>query len=298
MLARVQSCALLGIDAYALAVEVDSTPGMQKVLMVGLPDAAVKESEPRLGSAIRNSGFRFPRGHVVINLAPTDMRKEGSALDLPIAVGMLAASDQLAGTRLGEYVIEGELALDGSLRPVAGALAMAILARDRGMKGIILPHENSEEAGVVQGVEVIAVSSLRDSVSFLAGESEIVRFITDVAQIVARAYDQTPDFNDVKGLAHIKRAQCVPAFALKAISTPYSSAYISYAIDRSFLGDISKPTLSPPCTKSRPGFGSKPRCADVAQRHSISPTISADSVTRRKQNISKWIQRLRKLQRT
>jgi magnesium chelatase family protein len=116
MLARVHSCALLGIDAYALAVEVDSMPGMQKVLMVGLPDVAVKESEQRVGSAIRNSGFRFPRGHVVINLAPADMRKEGSALDLPIAVGMLAASDQLAGVRLGEYVIAGELALDGSLR--------------------------------------------------------------------------------------------------------------------------------------------------------------------------------------
>lgn len=211
MLARVHSCALLGIDAYALAVEVDSTAGMQKVLMVGLPDAAVKESEQRVGSALRNSGFRFPRGYVVINLAPADMRKEGSALDLPIAVGMLAASDQLAGTRLSEYVIAGELALDGSLRPVAGGLAMAILARERGLKGIILPQENAEEAGVVQGVEVIAVSSLRDSVSFLAGETEIAPFVTDIDGIVARAHDETPDFNDVKGQAHVKRALTVAA---------------------------------------------------------------------------------------
>ena len=130
MLARVQSCAVLGVDAYPLSVEVDTHPGERKFFMVGLADLAVKESRERVGSAIVNSGFRFPRGVIVVSLAPADIRKEGSAYDLPIALGLLAADGQMAGARLREFALAGELALDGTLRPVEGALSMTIAARD------------------------------------------------------------------------------------------------------------------------------------------------------------------------
>src|SRR5690606_9429002 len=130
MLARVQSCAVLGIDASPLAVEVDNYPGMFRLRIVGLPDKAVKESEERVTSAIKNSGYRLPRGVTVINLAPADVRKEGSSLDLPIAIGILAATGQMDGERFARYAVAGELALDGSVRAIPGALCMALSARD------------------------------------------------------------------------------------------------------------------------------------------------------------------------
>ncbi|HPU98630.1 MAG TPA: magnesium chelatase domain-containing protein, partial [Candidatus Hydrogenedentes bacterium] len=126
MLARITSAAIMGIDALPVAIEVDNHPGMNTMKMVGLPDAAVRESQERIVPALRNSGFRLPKGAVTVNLAPADMRKQGAALDLPIAVGLLAASDQLAGERVSQYLIAGELALDGMVRPVPGALPMAI----------------------------------------------------------------------------------------------------------------------------------------------------------------------------
>ncbi len=211
MLARVKSCAVFGIDAHALAVEVDTRPGFFKVRMVGLPDAAVKESEDRVCSAIRNSGYRLPRGNVVINLAPADMRKEGSALDLPIAIGMLAASDQVDGGRLGDYLIVGELALDGSLRPVAGALCTALTARDLGLRGVVLPRANAEEAGVVRGVDAIPVATLQEAVDFVGGKAEIAPHLTDVEGLFHDASAHVPDLNEVKGQAHVKRAITVAA---------------------------------------------------------------------------------------
>ncbi len=211
MLARVQSCAVLGIEAFPVAIEIDHSPGMNNVRMVGLPDAAVKESQDRVFTALRNSGFRFPHGRLVVSLAPADMRKEGSALDLPIAVGVLAASNQLSGLRLAEYALVGELALDGSIRPVAGALAMAILARNEHLRGIILPWQNAEEAGVVQGLEVIPANSLQDVAGFLTGESAITPFRTDVERLFTDARLHAPDFSEVKGQAHVKRALTVAA---------------------------------------------------------------------------------------
>ena len=187
MLARVQSCAVLGIDAYPLAVEVDIRPGENKIKMVGLPDTAVKESEDRVSSALRNSGFRVPRGVVIVNLAPADMRKQGSALDLPIAAGMLAASGQLNGQRLNEYALVGELALDGSVRSVPGALSMAIAARDLGLRGIVLPAENADEAGVVDSIEIIPVARLNDAHAFLSGQLDLMPRRTDVEAAFAAA---------------------------------------------------------------------------------------------------------------
>lgn len=211
MLARVQSSAIHGIEGILLAVEVDNHPGMNKLTIVGLPDAAVKESQERVASAIRNSGFRMPRGVNVINLAPADIRKEGSALDLPIALGLLAASEQIHGNRLAEYVVVGELALNGAIRPIAGALPMAIEARDRGLEGIVLAAENAQEAGVVPGISVIPVETLDDAVGFMNGQLDIEPFVTDIEAVFREFGDSVPDLTDVKGQAHVKRALTVAA---------------------------------------------------------------------------------------
>ncbi len=211
MLARVQSGAVLGIEPYPLAIEVDNRPGTNALTIVGLPDLAVKESRERVASALRNSGFRFPRGVLTINLAPADIRKEGSALDLPIALGLLAASDQLPGARLGEYAVAGELALDGSLRPVTGALCLALGARNNGLRGMVLPATNAAEAGVVEGVEVIPVRTLNEAVSFIAGTADLTPFRTDVKAIYEDSRMHIPDLTDVKGQAHVKRAMTVAA---------------------------------------------------------------------------------------
>lgn len=211
MLARVRSCAVLGIDAFPLSVEVDNVPGTNTIRVVGLPDAAVKESQDRVFTAIRNSGFAFPRGHLIVSLAPADMRKEGSALDLPIALGMLAANQQISGAALSDYAVSGELALDGSIRPVAGALSMAIGARTEGLRGILIPSENAAEAGVVTGVEAIPVASLNEAAEFISGTRTIAPYTTDVKNIIRQARRETPDFDEVKGQAHVKRAMMVAA---------------------------------------------------------------------------------------
>jgi len=211
MLARIQSCAILGIDSIPVAVEVDASPGMQKTVIVGLPDTAVKESSERVFSAVKNSGFRAPRGHTVINLAPADIRKEGSALDLPIALGLIAATDQLRSETFADYAIAGELALNGAVRPVAGALSMAIGARKGGLKGIVLPAANAEEAGVVEGVDVVGVETLDEAAAFLAGKLDIVPRRTDFAALSAERRNGIGDLAEVRGQAHVKRALTVAA---------------------------------------------------------------------------------------
>jgi len=211
MLARVHSCAVIGIDGVPLSVEVDQRPGMFKVDIVGLPDIAVKESRERVNSAIRNAGFRLPRGYVVVNLAPADIHKKGSALDLPIALGMLVASEQVQPTQTGEYAVAGELALDGSLRPVSGALCMTIAARDQGLRGIVLPEANADEAGVVPDFDVIPVARITEAAAFLSGTMEIAPHRTDLKATFNRARDNAPDLLDVKGQAHVKRALTVAA---------------------------------------------------------------------------------------
>jgi magnesium chelatase family protein len=211
MLARIQSNAVLGIDASPLSVEVDINPGMNEITIVGLPDPAIKESRLRIQSALRNSGYRHPRGYVVVSLAPADIRKEGSALDLPIAIGMLVASEQIEAPRARDYALAGELALDGSIRPVAGALAMAIESRNRGLRGILLPADNAEEAGVVTDLDVIPVQTLYEAANFLSGQAGIMPYKTDIGAISARERGQVPDLNEVKGQDHVKRALTIAA---------------------------------------------------------------------------------------
>ena len=211
MLARLHTSAVLGIDAYPVQVDVDVSSGQGKVKMVGLPDATVKESEDRVMSAIRNSGFYRLRGHVVVSLHPADMRKEGSALDLPIALGMLAASEQCPSDRFADYLVAGELALDGQVRPVVGALAMALAARNQKKRGILVPAANAEEAGVVQGIDVIPVHTLNDAADFMLGRQELMPHVTDIDKAFNDARAGYPELSEVKGQAHVKRALTVAA---------------------------------------------------------------------------------------
>src|SRR5205085_2910510 len=167
MLANVLSSAVIGIDAVPITVEVDISTSMPIWSLVGLPDAAVKESQERVRSAIRNSAFEFPLRRITINLAPADVKKEGPSFDLPIAVGILVASGQLSGQILPETVIVGELSLDGSVRSVAGVLPIALTAKSAGMKRMLVPPANTREAAIVGGLDVIPVATLADVASAL-----------------------------------------------------------------------------------------------------------------------------------
>ncbi len=207
MLARVQSAHILGIEAFPLTVEVDIAHGDNKTEVVGLADTAVKESRERVASAIRNSGFRFPRGRVIVNLAPADIRKEGSYLDLPIAIGLILAGEQgMPRVDLGKVLIAGELALDGSLRHVPGTLAMAILARRNGFQSILVPEINAEEAGLVHEIDVIPIKNLNDAFYYLNEPSAFTPYKTNYEELFKNGHHTALDFEDVKGQAHVKRA--------------------------------------------------------------------------------------------
>src|SRR5205809_4914874 len=173
MLAKVCAAAVNGIDAFAVEVEVNSGWGDTVVVIVGLPDAAVRESRDRVGTALLNSGYTFPMGRTTINLAPADVKKEGPSFDLPIAIGLLAASEQLETDQLDNFVLVGELALTGAVRPVKGVLPIALRARAVGRTGIFVASENAAEAAVVVGLRVIPIQNLREACSFLEGELKI-----------------------------------------------------------------------------------------------------------------------------
>ena len=206
MLACVFSAAVHGIDAFPVEVEVNSGWGDTVVVIVGLPDAAVKESRDRVGTALHNSGFKVPMGRTTINLAPADVKKEGPSFDLPIAVGMLAASDQMESEELDNYLLVGELALTGSVRTVKGVLPIALRARAEGKKGVLVPVENAPEAAVVRELEVIAVENLRQAVSFLEGALVIEPTQVDLSKIFEQCYEEEIDMADVKGQESVKRA--------------------------------------------------------------------------------------------
>lgn len=211
MLYKSYSAAVHGVDARTITVEVNAggvvAAGKINYFLVGLPDNAVKEGYQRIESAIKNIGFQFPRLKIVVNLAPADLRKEGSSYDLPIALAILAATKQMNGERLKEYLILGELSLDGGIRPVKGVLPIAILAKSQNYKGIILADENVREAAIVDGLDVIPVNSLKDAVAFIESKLEIdpIKFDSELEF----AYQQTHypiDFTDVRGQDNIKRA--------------------------------------------------------------------------------------------
>ncbi|MBA9079327.1 YifB family Mg chelatase-like AAA ATPase [Rufibacter quisquiliarum] len=206
MLVKTFGSAVQGVNAFTITVEVNVTPGT-KYFLVGLPDNAIKESEQRIESALKHHGYRMPRQKVVINMAPADVRKEGSAYDLPIAIGILAASDQLLVDQLDRYLIMGELALDGELRPIKGVLPIAIQARKEGFKGFILPQQNAQEAAIVNNLDVIGVTNLKEAIDFLAGEKQITPIKIDTRDLFQTSMHQyAADFADVQGQENIKRA--------------------------------------------------------------------------------------------
>src|SRR5262245_13995531 len=206
MLAKVFSAAVKGIEAYPVEVEVNAGWGDTLVIIVGLPDAAVKESRDRVSTALSNSGYKFPMGKTTINLAPADVKKEGPSFDLPIAVGMLAASEQIETDQLDNFVVVGELALTGAVRPCKGVLPIALRAKQDGKIGILVAAENAAEAAVVAGLQVIPVQNLREAASFLEGEIKLTPIKVDLASIFDQPHDDDVDFGEVKGQESVKRA--------------------------------------------------------------------------------------------
>jgi len=212
MLARLHSVTLEGIEGIICEVEVDvARGGLEKSMIVGLPDAAVKESLERVHSAIVNCAYRYPKTQSLINLAPADVKKAGPAFDLPIALGMLVGEGVLAGPPLKEYVVVGELALDGRVRPVNGVLSMAMTAAANGFSRMIVPLENAREAAVVQEMEVYGVGSLSQAVEFLAGRLMLETTVTSIEDLFAVASHYDVDFGDVKGQESVKRALTIAA---------------------------------------------------------------------------------------
>jgi len=206
LLAKVLSAAVIGIDAILVDVEVDIAQGLPQFATVGLPDGAVKESKDRVKAALKNSGYEFPPKRITANLAPADLKKEGAAFDLPISIGILAATGVITGERLGRYILLGELSLDGSLKPVRGALPVAVAARKAGLAGLILPLENGSEAAVVEGVDVLPVRTLAEVVQFLRGEAAIPPKQVDLQQLFSLKDEHGEDFCEVRGQDHAKRA--------------------------------------------------------------------------------------------
>lgn len=212
MPACVLSSSILGIDAYIVEVEAHLTGAkLPRFVTVGLPEGAVRESKERVSAAIKNTGFSFPLKHITINLAPADIRKEGSGFDLPIAVGILVEMGAVKSTYLHKLLMLGELALDGSLRPIRGALPIALCARDTGIKGLILPYQNAAEAALVNGVKVVGVKSLKDVVDILNNKNHFEPLILNRKKLFEKNKIYNVDFQDVKGQEHVKRALEVSA---------------------------------------------------------------------------------------
>lgn len=206
MLVKTYGCAIYGIDAFTVTIEVNIDKGIQ-FFLVGLPDSAVRESHQRIEAALKNIGYKIPGKKITINMAPADIKKEGSAYDLPIAIGILAASNQIKADKIGDYIIMGELSLDGSLRPIKGALPIAIEARERGFKGFILPEQNVNEAAIVNNLKVYGIKNISELIHFFDGKNELKQTIIDTRQeFFSRLENYEFDFSDVKGQENIKRA--------------------------------------------------------------------------------------------
>ncbi|MFW6359196.1 MAG: YifB family Mg chelatase-like AAA ATPase [Chroococcales cyanobacterium] len=206
MLARVWSASIVGVNAIKVSVEVDVSGGLPKIVVVGLPDTAVQESRERVKSALKNSGFAFPMRNIVISLAPADLRKEGPSFDLPISVGILAASQQVNAQLLGDYLFLGEVSLDGGLRPVAGVLPIAAAAKQLGMTGIVLPADNAQEAAVVEGLAVYGFKHLSEVANFLGQPEKYSPVQLEKTEALTQLSSAIPDLRDVKGQIHARRA--------------------------------------------------------------------------------------------
>jgi len=211
LLSQVISGALLGIEAYLVEVQIDLARGLPYFTTVGLPEGAVKEAKDRVKSALKNCGYIFPRGRVTVNLAPADVKKTGAAFDLPMAVGLLAAQGLIGPEKLSDYLLLGELSLDGRLRSINGALSLAMAVRDEGLKGIILPEENAPEAAVVEKIDVLPAPHLPAVVEFLTGDGDLTPYKIDLASIFSQSAVKGLNLNDVRGQEHVKRALEVAA---------------------------------------------------------------------------------------
>lgn len=206
MLVKTFGGAVHGVDSTTITVETNIAQGVG-FFLVGLPDSAVKESQHRIQAALKNNNYRIPGKQIVINMAPADIRKEGSAYDLTLAVGILAASEQIKTQEVGEYIIMGELSLDGSLQSIKGVLPIAIQARKEGFKGFILPKENAREAAIVNNLKVYGVENVKDVIDFFNGEKNLEQTVVDTREeFFARISENDLDFSDVKGQENIKRA--------------------------------------------------------------------------------------------
>ena len=211
MLVKSYAAAVQGISATVVTIEVNCTKGIQ-FFLVGLPDVAVRESHERIISALQVSGYKFPRNRIVINMAPADIRKEGSSYDLPLAIGILAAAEELDASRLGHYMMMGELSLDGSLKSVKGILPIAIKAREEGFKGFIVPKQNAREAAVVNDLDVYGVSTIKEVIEFIAGRRDLEPTVVNTREeFYARQLQFEADFSDVRGQENVKRALEVAA---------------------------------------------------------------------------------------
>ena len=211
MLVKVFGAAVQGINATLITIEVNVTKGI-KFFLVGLPDASVKEAHERIKSAIQVNGFKFPRQQIVINMSPADLRKEGSDYDLPLAIGVMTASELIKSDKLSDYLMMGELSLDGNILPIKGALPIAIMAKENGFKGFILPTENAKEAAVVEGLDVYGVENIRQVINFMNDEIELEKTVVDIEQEFLNNQSNFEfDFSDVKGQENVKRALEVAA---------------------------------------------------------------------------------------
>ncbi len=206
MLAKIYSAAVYGVDAYEVEIEVNAAGGNPNIVIVGLPDTAVKESRDRVTTAISNSGYFWPRGRTTINLAPADIKKEGPSFDLPIALGMIAVSEEIDPEVLENFSFVGELALNGAVRSVKGVLPVALEARRRGRKALFVPEVNAHEAAMVDGIDIYGVQNLRQTFHFLRGETSLTPTRGDLTSFFATHQNYEVDFADVKGQGHVKRA--------------------------------------------------------------------------------------------
>lgn len=211
MLAQLKSSAFFGIDAFFVDIEIDAYRSLPSYTLVGLPDTAVKESRERIFSAVKNSGYPVPPFKIVVNLAPADMKKEGSAYDLPLALGILQATDSVVLSIPQDILVLGELSLDGGVKPVRGVLPMAIAARAKGVRAIMVPADNAREAAVAEGLEVLPVRRLMDAIQFFSGASNIEPFKIDLSGVFRQARRHMVDFSDLKGQEHARRAVEVAA---------------------------------------------------------------------------------------
>jgi magnesium chelatase family protein len=211
LIVKAISSTVIGIESHFVTVEVDLSAGLPLFSTVGLPDVAVRESKDRIKAAIKNSGYAFPGHHVTVNLAPADIKKEGTAFDLPIAVAILTAQGLLPAPRLADYLLLGELSLDGGVKGIHGALPAAFKAKALGIRGVIVPRENAAEAALVEGVEVIPVERLSEVVEFLGGRTEIASVHVDLVELFRQSHDYPFDFSEIHGQEQAKRALEVAA---------------------------------------------------------------------------------------